>query len=128
MGARAIGARCCLKAPALAGLLGQRSEQGTTMRPWLVMFGTGLVLVGLQAVQAQVTIDITKITCDQFVAGQLTDANTLSKWLSGYVNGERKKTLVDPLSLRASDLITYCITHTDMPVLDAARNLVDAHK
>ena len=69
-----------------------------------------------------------KITCDQFLAGQLTDANTLSKWLSGYVNGERKKTLVDPLSLRASDLITYCITHTDMPVLDAARNLVDAHK
>ena len=71
---------------------------------------------------------ITKITCDQFLAGQLTDANTLSKWLSGYVNGERKKTLVDPLSLRASDLITYCITHTDMPVLDAARKLVDAHK
>jgi len=98
------------------------------MRPWLIMLGPGLALVGLQAAQAQVTIDITKITCDQFLAGQLTDANTLSKWLSGYVNGERKKTLVDPLSLRASDLITYCITHTDMPVLDAARNLVDAHK
>ena len=71
---------------------------------------------------------IRKITCNQFLAGQLTDANTLSKWLSGYVNGERKKTLVDPLSLRASDLITYCITHTDMPVLDAARNLVGADK
>jgi len=98
------------------------------MRPWLIMLGPGLALVGLQAVQAQVTIDITKITCDQFLAGQLTDANTLSKWLSGYVNGERHKTLVDPLSLRASDLITYCITHTDMPVLDAARNLVGADK
>ena len=47
------------------------------------MLGPGLALVGLQAVQAQVTIDITKITCDQFLAGQLTDANTLSKWLSG---------------------------------------------
>jgi hypothetical protein len=56
------------------------------------MLGAGLALIGLQAVQAQVTIDITKITCDQFLAGQLTDANTLSKWLSGYVNGERKKT------------------------------------
>jgi hypothetical protein len=95
---------------------------------WKSLLGPGLALVGLQAVQAQVTIDITKITCDQFLAGQLRDANTLSKWLSGYVNGERKKTLVDPLSLRASDLITYCITHTDMPVLDAARNLADAHK
>ncbi len=105
-----------------------REERGTTMRPWLIMLGPGLALVGLQAVQAQVTIDITKITCDQFLAGQLTDANTLSIWLSGYVNGARNKTLVDPLSLRTSDLITYCITHTDMPVLDAARNLVDAHK
>jgi hypothetical protein len=98
------------------------------MRPWLIMLAPGLSLVGLQAVQAQVTIDIAKITCDQFLAGELTDANTLSKWLNGYVNGERRKTLVDPLSLRASDLITYCITHTDMPVLDAARTLVDAHK
>jgi hypothetical protein len=75
-------------------------------------------------VQAQVT----QITCDQFLAGELTDANTLSKWVSGYVSGERKKTLVDPLSLRASDLITYCITRTDMPVLNAARNLVGADK
>src|SRR6476660_5845615 len=105
-----------------------RRERGTTMRPWLIMLGPGLALVGLQAVQAQVTIDITKITCDQFLAGQLTDANTLSKWLSGYVNGERKKTLIDPLSLRASDLKTSCITLPGWPVLEAARNLVDAHK
>jgi acid stress chaperone HdeB len=105
-----------------------RKERGTTMRPWLIMLGPGLALVGLQAVQAQVTIDITKITCDQFLAGQLTDASTLSKWLNGYLNGERHKTLVDPLSLQVSDLITYCITHTDMPVLDAARNLVGADK
>ena len=103
-------------------------ERGTTVRPWLIMLGPGLALVGLQAVQAQVTIDITKITCDQFLAGQLTDANTLSAWLNGYLNGARNKTLVDPLSLRASNLITYCITHTDMPVLDAARNLVGADK
>ena len=51
------------------------------------MLGPALALMGLQAVQAQLTIDITKITCDQYLAGELTDANTLSKWLSGYVNG-----------------------------------------
>ena len=92
------------------------------------MLGPGLALVGLQSVQAQVTIDITKITCNEFLAGQLTDANTLSAWLNGYLNGARNKTLVDPLSLRASNLITYCITHTDMPVLDATRNVVGADK
>jgi hypothetical protein len=98
------------------------------MRPWRILLGAGLALIGLHAVQAQVTIDITKITCGQFIAGQLTDANTLSKWLNGYVNGERHKTLVNPLALRASDLMTYCITRTDMPVLDAARNVMGADK
>ena len=32
------------------------------------MFGMGLALVGLQAAQAQVTIDITKLTCFDFLA------------------------------------------------------------
>ena len=92
------------------------------------MLGPGLALVGLQAVQAQVTIDITKITCDEFLAGQLTDSNTLAVWLNGYVNGARGKTLIDPLSRGRNTLVHYCMDHTDTPVLDAARNVVDADK
>ena len=65
------------------------------MRPWL-MLGPGLALVWLQSVQAQVTIDITKITCNEFLAGQLTDSRSLAIWLNGYVNGTRGKTLIDP--------------------------------
>jgi hypothetical protein len=68
------------------------------MKPWLIMLGTGFALIGLQAVQAQVTIDITKITCNQFLASQITDSRTLGVYLNGYVNGERGKTLIDPLS------------------------------
>jgi acid stress chaperone HdeB len=105
-----------------------RKERGTTMRPWLIMLGPGLALVGLQAVQAQVTIDITKITCNEFVTGQLTDSNTLSVWLNGYVNGARGKTLVDPLSPGRIALVHYCEDHTDALVLDAARNVYGADK
>ena len=79
--------------------LNMRKERGTTMRPWLVLLGPGLALVGLQSVQAQVTIDITKITCNEFLAGQLTDLRSLAIWLNGYVNGTRGKTLIDPLSV-----------------------------
>ena len=57
------------------------------MKSWLIMFGTGLASIGLQAVQAQVTIDVTKITCNQFLDGQLTDSRTLGIWLNGYANG-----------------------------------------
>jgi hypothetical protein len=34
------------------------------------MFGTVLASMGLQAVQAQVTIDITKITCEQLLGNK----------------------------------------------------------
>ena len=92
------------------------------------MLGPGLALIGLQAAQAQVTIDITKITCNQFLAGQLTDLRTLAIWLNGYVNGARRKTLVDPLSVGENNLIDYCVSHTNTLVLDAARDLAGADK
>jgi acid stress chaperone HdeB len=98
------------------------------MRPWLIMLGPGLALVGLQAVQAQVTVDITKITCNEFVAGQLTDSRSLAIWLNGYVNGARGKTFIDPLSVGENGLIDYCVNHTNALVLDAARNVVGADK
>jgi acid stress chaperone HdeB len=117
-----------LKPLALAGLLERRSEQGTAMRPWLIMFGVGLASIGLQAVQAQVTIDITKITCSEFLADQLTDSRTLAIWLNGYVNGARGKTLIDPLSAGHNALVRYCESHMDGLVLDGARNVFGADK
>ena len=98
------------------------------MRPWLIVLGPGLALIGLQTVQAQVTVDITKITCNEFLTGQLTDSRSLAIWLNGYVNGARGKTLIDPLSVGENSLIDYCVSHTDMRVLDAARNVVGAEK
>jgi hypothetical protein len=47
------------------------------MRPWLLMFGTVLASIGLQAVQAQVTIDITEITCNQFLGSQINARLTI---------------------------------------------------
>ena len=98
------------------------------MRPWLIMLGPGLVLVGLQAVQAQVTIDITKITCEEFLADRLTNSHSLAIWLNGYVNGARGKTVIDPLSGGQNSLVHYCMDHMNTPVLDAARNVVGADK
>jgi hypothetical protein len=98
------------------------------MRSCLIMFGTGLALVGLQAAQAQVTIDIKKLTCFHFLADQLTDSRTLGIWLNGYVNGERGRTLIEPLSAGHTDLVTYCQSHRDTLVLDAARSVFGADK
>ena len=78
--------------------------------------------------QAQVTVDITKITCNEFLAGQLTNSRSLAIWLNGYVNGAPGKTLIDPLSVGENNLIDYCVSRTNTLVLDAARNVVGADK
>jgi acid stress chaperone HdeB len=96
------------------------------MRPWLIMLT--LALVGVQVARAQVIVDVRKITCDEFLAGQLTDSRSLATWLNGYVNGSRGKTLIDPLSITENNLIDYCLSHNNMPVLDAARNVTGADK
>ena len=43
------------------------------MRQWLIMLGPALALMGLQTSHAQVTVDIRKITCNEFLSGQLTE-------------------------------------------------------
>jgi acid stress chaperone HdeB len=98
------------------------------MRRWLIVLGTGLALIGPQAVQAQVTIDVTKITCQQFLEDRVTDSRTLGVWLNGYVNGTRGKTLIEPLSPGGIDLSHYCQDHTDALVLDAARKVFGTNK
>jgi hypothetical protein len=102
------------------------SEQGTCKET--MAHRVRLALVGLQAVQAQVTIDVTKLTCYHFLADKLTDSRTLRIWLNGYVNGERGKTLINPLSEEHTDSVTYCQSHMDTLVLDAARNVFGAGK
>jgi hypothetical protein len=63
-----------------------------------------------------------KITCNEFLAGQLTDSRSLAIWLNGYVNGARGKTLIDPLSVGENSLIDYCVNHTNTLVLDEMAN------
>ena len=52
-------------------------------------------LISISPTQAQMTVDLTKVTCKQFVTYEITDARSLSLWLSGYFNAQRKNTTVD---------------------------------
>jgi acid stress chaperone HdeB len=102
---------------------------GTAMKSSMIItFGTGLALIGLQAVQAQVTIDITKITCQQFLRAEVTDPRTLGVWLNGYVNGARGRKVIDPLSEGHIKLVHYCEDHTSAMVLEAAQSVFGADK
>ena len=53
-----------------------------------------LTILALQpTAYAQVTVDVSKITCEQME--RVRDPDTLAAWLSGYYHGERRNSLVD---------------------------------
>jgi hypothetical protein len=55
--------------------------------------GAILTVVLAQFAQAQVTVDISKITCEQF--NVLQKADSVAIWLSGYFHGQRRESVID---------------------------------
>jgi acid stress chaperone HdeB len=79
---------------------------------------------------AQVTVDVAKITCDQFTGYKLTNPQNIANWLSGYYNGQRGNTILDTQELTAhtQKLRDYCITHPEVPVMRAVETLMAPKK
>jgi acid stress chaperone HdeB len=74
------------------------------------------VLVGSIA-HAQTTIDVAKISCQQFVLMQVVDPDYLAIWLSGYYNGKRDNTKIDiqQLKANAAKIKQFCL-YTKEPI------------
>src|SRR5215470_2664425 len=75
--------------------------------------------------QAQVTVDVAKITCQQIVMGQLPwTQRDVVLWLSGYYNGKRSSTLAEPEAIKKDEdkVSQYCYQHRDTTVMDAVKN------
>ena len=45
-----------------------------------------LALAASRSAQAQVTVDVTKVNCDQFVHHKISEPRLIAAWLSGYYN------------------------------------------
>jgi len=60
----------------------------------LKLFVSALLIVfAAQSVQAQVTVDISKITCEQF--NVLEKQDSVAIWLSGYYNGQKRNPVLE---------------------------------
>jgi acid stress chaperone HdeB len=93
--------------------------------PKLAFLGVIVALFSMSAGQAQVTIDISKITCEQIVQYKITNDDSIAFWLYGYYNGKRGNTVVDPQRFKSnvSKVRTFCITNSDMTVMQAIETL-----
>ncbi len=76
---------------------------------------------GLPA-HAQVALDVTKVTCEQFAAYKITNPDFLATWVSGYYHGTRGEMVVDTQQLveNAKKLENYCLKNPDMLMIKAA--------
>jgi acid stress chaperone HdeB len=93
----------------------------------LVVVVSGLIfaLDAVPAARAQVTLDVAKITCDQFAGYKITNPQNIAIWLSGYHNGKRGNTTLDTQKLiaNAKALQKYCIQNPQTLVMNAVETL-----
>lgn len=96
----------------------------------------GIVAVALvcslasATVHAQVTIDLSKVTCQQYVLYKVGGPEKIGLWLSGYYNGKRGNTIVSPQSFEANaaKLQDYCRRNPEAFVMQAVEAVVDMDK
>jgi acid stress chaperone HdeB len=93
-----------------------------------VASGLILTLCSVSIVQAQSTIDASKITCDQFVHSKIGNPRTIAAWLSGFYNGKRDNRVVDLQTYEAnlSKLEQFCYEEKNfrLPVMQAIEKVI----
>ena len=100
------------------------------MKPRLLLTSTLFVFVQISAPQAQVTVDVSKITCDQVLMEKPVPAKYIVLWLSGYYNGKRNNTIIEPEAMDKNEekVDYYCNFHREMTVMDAVKNVLGLDK
>ena len=97
-------------------------EVTVKLRPFLT--SALLMFVQIPAPQAQVSVDLSKITCEQLLMEQLQWTETeVVFWLSGYYNGKRNSTVVELEAVKKNEekVNHYCYEHRQATVMDAVK-------
>src|SRR5689334_393038 len=96
----------------------------------LVIATTLLGLSPWSGAGAQVTVDVAKITCDQFTLYKITDPQNIAIWISGYYHGKRNTTTVDTQQLSGilQKVKDYCNLKPQDTVMHAVETVVGPPK
>jgi acid stress chaperone HdeB len=75
--------------------------------------------------QAQVTLDVSKITCEQYNAYKITNPQNIAIWVNGYYHGKRGDVTLDTQGLveSARKLRDYCRRNPQTLVMQAVETL-----
>jgi acid stress chaperone HdeB len=96
----------------------------------LLLTSALFVFVQIPAPHAQVTVDVSKITCDQLLMEKPVPAKYVVLWLSGYYNGKRNNTIIEPEAMDKNEekVDFYCNLHRETTVMDAVKDVLGLDK
>ncbi len=93
-----------------------------------IIFALGLAtaLAVTSAASAQVMLDVTKLTCDQFIKYKVADPKLVAVWLSGYFHGKRGDTMVDTqrMNADADEVEKYCFKNPEAPLMPSVEAII----
>jgi acid stress chaperone HdeB len=119
---------------ALAAMVCSAPIRSTIMHPKLIVTGLVLcsVVLATASSQAQVIVDVSKITCDQYVHAKIATPLYLAAWISGYYNAKRDNLIVDLQTLEenVSKVQNYCYDEKNfkVPVMKAVERVLGGRK
>ena len=98
------------------------------VRRILLVSSVIVLLTASSTAPAQVTVDVSKITCDELVKYEIADPKLIAIWISGYYQGLRKNPIVDKhQTLQNIDkLEEYCFKHPNDLVMNEVGELLGA--
>ena len=90
-------------------------------RSALVVFNLMLTAFLVSAAQAQVTVEVSKITCEELATYKVADPAKIASWLSGYYHGTKHSTSLDRIQLteNTKKLEEFCLQNGDMLLMQA---------
>ena len=90
------------------------------------------VLLSASEAPAQMTVDVAKITCRQYLFDRTFSprAPMIANWLSGYFNGLRNNTVVDigAMEKNKDKVEDYCRMNQDVTLIEAAKTALELPK
>jgi HdeA/HdeB family protein len=94
-----------------------------------LILGSAVVMAVGPAAHAQGTVDMSKFTCEQLLAGSGNSVEA-AIWLSGYYNGQRKNTKLDTDQFRknAEVIVAECKTAPKKTVMQTIKSMMSGKK
>ena len=78
----------------------------------------GVAILGSWPANAQVQVDMNRITCEQFLRYDLENKNFVVYWMSGYYSASKNYDVLDfqRLQRNAEKILAYCKRHKADPL------------